>query len=64
MYVKATSTEEKLIDLVKELTSHLEDVYICNGFDDDYGQKLCNRAVKLAEKADKRRNEIYKEKGE
>ena len=65
MYVKAKTTEEKLIDLVKELAEHLEDVYIQPDFDEnDYGQKLCNRARRFANKSDKRRNEIYKQQGE
>jgi hypothetical protein len=64
MYVKAETTEEKLIDLVKELAGHLEDVYLQPDFDDDrYGKKLCDRAFKFACKTDKRRNEIYKEAG-
>jgi len=64
MYVKAETTEEKLIDLVKELAGHLEDVYIQPDSDEDgYGQKLCDRANKFAYKADKRRNEIYKKAG-
>ena len=49
MYVKPQTTEEKLIDLVKELAGHLEDVYIQPDFDEnDYGQKLCNRARRFA----------------
>jgi hypothetical protein len=65
MYVKAKTTEEKLIDLVKELAGHLEDVYIQPDFDEnDYGQKLCDRARRFANKSDKRRNEIYKQQGE
>jgi len=65
MYVKAKTTEEKLIDLVRELAEHLEDVYIQSDFDENnYGQKLCDRANKFADKSDKRRNEIYEQAGE
>ena len=65
MYVKAETTEEKLVDIVKELVDHLETVYLQPDFDDDrYGQKLCDRAFALANKADKRRIKIYKEQGE
>jgi hypothetical protein len=64
MYVKAETTEEKLIDLVNELADHLETVYLQPDFDDDrYGQKLCDRAFKFAYKTDKRRIKIYKEAG-
>ena len=65
MYVKAKTTEEKLIDLVRELAEHLEDVYIQSDFDENgYGQKLCDRANKFADKSDKRRNEIYEQAGD
>ena len=65
MYVKAETTEEKLVDIVKELVDHLETVYLQPDFDDDrYGQKLCDRANKFADKSDKRRNEIYEQAGE
>ena len=65
MYVKAETTEEKLIDLVKELAGHLEDVLY---FDSRASwismaqmQIICDEANKFAYKADKRRNEIYKQ---
>ena len=65
MYVKAKTTEEKLIDLVKELAGHLEDVLY---FDSRASwismaqmQIICDEANKFAYKADKRRNEIYKQ---
>ena len=42
-----------------------EDVYIQSDFDENgYGQKLCDRANKFADKSDKRRNEIYEQAGE
>lgn len=64
MYVKPKNTKEKLIDLVKKLAGYLEDTILESDFDpDEYGQKLCKRARKFAEKSDKRRNQIYKEKG-
>jgi hypothetical protein len=68
MYVKAKTTEEKLIDLVKELAGHLEDVLY---FDSRASwismaqmQIFCDRAKRFANKSDKRRNEIYKQQGE
>jgi len=68
MYVKAKTTEEKLIDLVKELAGHLEDVLY---FDSRASwismaqmQIFCDRAKRLANKSDKRRNEIYKQQGD
>ena len=67
MYVKAKTTEEKLIDLVKELAGHLEDVLY---FDSRASwismaqmQIICDKAKMVAYRADKRRNEIYKQQG-
>ena len=68
MYVKPQTTEEKLIDLVKELARHLEDVLY---FDSRASwismaqmQIFCDKAKRVANKSDKRRNEIYKQQGE
>jgi len=66
MYVKPKTTEEKLIDFVKELAHALENAWLPsdNRNEDWWKQNRCIKALNFAYKADKRRNEIYKQQGE